>query len=251
MYRWGIRSCMLSSSCFNFRFNLKYIQLNSTFRIIKAYQKSSDFVSQRSLSSSEQLYVYYFHILHFWGFIYYPRAWSNSKNNRNQHAFHLPFFIQAFCIKTCFSNKPVLLFNLPCVLLGSWNFNFFIFYWLWKERSFGLGSHSCYCLSKKFCRTEVVYMDLFSSWSKQQEGHSINERSPLCLVLFLGDCCTLWTTVLTTCFTHSNKHLSPTLLLIKCCMLQGSSEWQWPGRQLYINATKHCPPIPNYSSYIK
>lgn len=127
MYRWGIRSCMFSSSCFNFRFNLKYIQLNSTFRIIKAYQKSSDFVSQRSLSSSEQLYVYYFHILHFWGFVYYPKAWSNSKNNRNQHAFHLPFFIQAFCIKTCFSNKPVLLFNLPCVLLGSWNFNFLFF----------------------------------------------------------------------------------------------------------------------------
>lgn len=126
MFRWRIWSCMFSSSCFYFRFNLKYIQLNSVFRIIKAYQKSSDFVSQRSLSSSEQLYVYYFHILHFWGFVYYLRAWSNSKNNRNRHAFHLPFFhyYRHAILRPVLETSQFYFLTSHVFLLGCWGFNF-------------------------------------------------------------------------------------------------------------------------------
>lgn len=134
MFRWRIWSCIFSSSCFYFRFNLKYIQLNSVLRIIKAYQKSSDFVSQRSLSSSEQLYVYYFHILHFWGFVYYPRAWSNSENNRNQRAFHFTLFHCCKCaiLRPAFETRhfyfltSYIFYQVAEVLI--------FLKWLWKER---------------------------------------------------------------------------------------------------------------------
>lgn len=128
MFRWGIWSCMFSSSCFYFRFNL------NTFSLIPRWESSKPTKNPQILFHRD-----HYQVLSNCMFITFIFCISGVSYTTQGHGltqritgismlFIYPCsLLQAFYIKTCFSNKPVLLFNLPCVLWGCWVFNFLFF----------------------------------------------------------------------------------------------------------------------------
>lgn len=101
--------------------------------------------------------------------------------------FICPFpLLQPYYLKACFRNKPVVLYNLSCVLLGCWGLNLVSFKYYEKKIFWSrLPAAALECLAVVKLYGEVLSSD---QSIRKSPAHM---REALCFCFYLEDCCPL------------------------------------------------------------